>query len=83
MTERKPVRTPIKVAVHRSGQNPLFGEGALSVSVDDEGGGAFIVLEGEDEHGIRIDMDELEVVVEVAHDLIAGYNRAMDGGDAE
>ena len=66
--------TPIKVAVHRKDDNPIFGENVIHVSVDDEAAGAFIVLESNAGHedGLRIDPDELEAVVVAARKLIAG-----------
>ena len=68
--------TPIKVAVHRRGDNPIFGECATHVSVDDEAAGPFIVLESNAGHesGLRIDPDELEAVVVAARQLIAGLS---------
>lgn len=66
--------TPIKVAVHRKDDNPIFGENVIHVSVDDEEAGPFIVLESNAGHadGLRIDQDELEAAVVAARQLIAG-----------
>jgi hypothetical protein len=67
--------TPIKVAVHRKDDNPIFGENVIHVSVDDEAAGPFIVLESNAGHadGLRIDQDELEAAVVAARQLIAGF----------
>ena len=63
--------TPLKVSVHLKGVNPVYS--ATKVTVDDEGGGPFIVLDLEGmEDGLRIDMDELEAVTSAARKLIAG-----------
>jgi hypothetical protein len=41
--------TTLKVAVHREDVNPVFGEGVTFVSVDDEAGGPFLVIEQHDD----------------------------------
>ena len=73
-TPDKLLITPLKVSVHRRGDNPVYSERAITVTVDDEGGGPFIVLDATEglEDGLRIDMDELEVVTAAARKLIAG-----------
>ena len=78
MDERKlPMKyatTILKVAVHRETESPVFGEGNTYVSVDDEAGGPFIVLEQENDlptpGAMRLDYDELLVVVETAKMLM-------------
>lgn len=72
-TPDKLLITPIKVAVHRKYDNPIFGENVIHVSVDDEAAGPFIVLESNAGHadGLRIDMDELEAVTAAARKLIS------------
>ena len=47
--------TTTEVTVHREGESPVFSESAVKVRIDDEGGGAFIVLEqmGSDAPGAR------------------------------
>ena len=58
----------MKVVIHRENANPVFGEGNTYVSIDDEGGGPFVVLEQHDDDvkpgTIRIDYDELLEVAE-------------------
>lgn len=73
-TPDKLLITPLMVSVHRKGYNPVYGEGAIKVTVEDEGGGPFIVLESNEgnEDGLRIDMDELEAVTAAARKLISG-----------
>lgn len=69
--------TTLTVAVHRKGQNPVYGEGVTRVSVTDEAAGPFIevrqVVES-DEDCLRLDLDELEKVVEVARELVGGFD---------
>ena len=79
MTDQSIKITPIVVSVHRSDVNPVFGEQAIHVKVDDEAGGPFIILtsNGDNDAGeIRIDMDELEAVTKAARQLIHGYEKA-------
>lgn len=69
--------TPITVSVHRADKNPVYGEGITHVSVDDDAGGAYIVLRqfdllAENEPvSVKLDLDELEAVTQAARDLIA------------
>ena len=64
--------TSIKKAIHVAGNNPISGDVAVHVSVEDEGGGAFLVIETvEDDGKIRIDLDELEAVLVAAREMIA------------
>ena len=73
-TPDKLLITPLKVSVHRRGDNPVYSERSIKVTVDDEGGGPFIVLDSNEgmKDGLRIDMDELEAVTAAARKLIAG-----------
>lgn len=74
--------TILKVSVHIKGVNPVYGENITHVSVDDECGGGFIVLEQYDDDikpgMVRVNMDELEAIVKVARDLIADYEKAIE-----
>ena len=68
------VATIIAVAIHRADNNPVYGRGALQVSIDDEGAGGYIKIceLGDDmEHCVRIDADELELVFKEAKKLLA------------
>lgn len=73
----KYTRTTISISVHPSNVNPLFGEGATHVSLDDEGGGPYIVLrqcEDDSKVGeIRVDYEELTQIWQVAEVLLAGW----------
>ena len=54
--------------------SPIYSEKAVIVTVEDEAGGPFILINtasGDSCHGeVRLDPQELEVVVEVARELI-------------
>lgn len=65
--------TPITYAVHRVNDNPVFGESATHVSIDDEAGGAFILLKQTNDCAdcvLRFDLDELIAVTEAAKKLM-------------
>ena len=71
------VTTILKVAVHRDTENPVFGEGNTYVSIDDEAGGPFIVIEqdmsdfhNQHENKIRLDFQELEEITKAAKMLM-------------
>jgi hypothetical protein len=70
----KYVTTILKVAVHREEENPVFGEGNTFVSIEDEAGGPFIIIEQDssynEEKNIRVDYEELLAVAEAAKMLM-------------
>ena len=66
---KKYATTTLKVAVHREDVNPVFGEGVTYVSVDDEAGGPFLVIEQED-GSIRLDYEEFVAVAEAVKTLM-------------
>lgn len=66
-------KTVMTVAIHPSGVNPTcphYDDQVITISLQDEGGGAFIELEQGD-NTIRIDPDELGVIVAEARALVA------------
>lgn len=67
--------TPLSVSVHLDNENPVFGESATHVTVDDEAGGPFLVLTQINEQSrngeIRVCIDELEMIFQAAKDLMA------------
>lgn len=62
--------TSIKVSVSMNDQSPIFGEGSIFVSVEDEAAGWFIKLEDHGGNKISMDFEQLEVVFETAKDLM-------------
>ena len=64
--------TTISVHITRAEQHPVFGEGVL-LTLDDEGGGAFLVIEDtSDASGgkVRLELGELEQLVIEARKLV-------------
>lgn len=70
--------TPIKFAIHRQGSNPILGEQVITIAIEDEAGGPFFVVESNQASGdgLRIDDDELELLVEAGRRLKAEFDRS-------
>lgn len=64
------MKTITAISIHRAGESPVFGKETITVRLEDEGGGAFIVLEQED-NKIRLDIEELDEIRE-AVDIMLG-----------
>ena len=66
--------TILQVAIHREESNPIFGEGNTYVSVDDEAGGPFLVIQQTDDDieagRVRMDYEEFMAVAEAAKMLM-------------
>lgn len=67
--------TIVSVMVHRNDRDALLGENNIKVSLDDEGGGPFLVLtsmmgtEDTEPGEVKIDFDEFDQVVEAVRIL--------------
>ena len=76
------VLTPIAVSIHPEGENPVFSERATHICIDDDAGGAFLVIkqsvENLDPGIVRLDPDELEVVLAAAQSLIGAYPKEIE-----
>ena len=73
----KLLTTPLQVAVHYDHINPIFGEGATQVALDDEAAGPFITI-SQDDKTLKFDIEELEVCLKVAKDLLKGYPKEKE-----
>ena len=67
----------ISTVVHLDDRNPIFGEGIITVSIDDDGAGGYIVLTQE-EQTIKVDIEELQLVAKTARKLLAQYKKHED-----
>lgn len=73
-----PVTTILTISVHPFDHNPVYGGRSLHVSLDDEGGGVYITIRGQNDGSdgelcsgeVRIDPDEVPVVFETAMRLL-------------
>lgn len=55
-------------------RNPIFGEGIVTITVDDAAAGGYIVLT-QDEQTIKVDPDELQLIAKTARKLLAQYKK--------
>ena len=69
-TPTKYLATTTAVTIYREGENFCFGEGATTLQMVDEAGGAFFLLSQEGREPLRMDLQELELLVEEARKLL-------------
>ncbi len=69
--------TYISAAVHRVGDNPIINECSTTITICDEAGGAFISLTDSQGETIKLDPEELEMVVEVARKMLKAFHEAQ------
>jgi len=76
------ITTTITVSIHPEGENPIYGDRATHVSVEDEAGGGFLVIK---QHGdshepgtVRLDPEELDAVAAAAKELISKYPKESE-----
>lgn len=67
--------TTLSIAIHPAGENPVFSDGATHVSVEDDGGGAFLIvrqhLDDPKPGEIRVDPAELDQILEAGRQLLS------------
>lgn len=61
-----------EIVVHRVNSNYCYGEGNVIVRIEDETGGSFITLSQVDSvsSSVRIDLEELDLIVKAARQLM-------------
>ena len=66
--------TTLKIVVHHKETNPIYDESCTFVSLDDEAGGLFLVIEQQSEDAkagtIRLDPNEVDVVYNACKKLL-------------
>ena len=67
----------ISTVVHMDDRNPIFGEGVVTVTVDDDAAGGYIVLT-QDDQTIKVDPDELQLITKTAIRMLAAYKKHED-----
>jgi len=71
---------PLKYSVFQEDDNPLFGESVTHISIDDEGGGGYVVLEqfpDDTDQKIRLDLPEFEELLRIGKELVAAYDKVI------
>lgn len=69
---------PLKYSMFYDKDNPVFGESATHISIEDEAGGSYIVLEQFPDDGpqkLKFDLPELEELLRIANKLMSEYNK--------
>jgi hypothetical protein len=69
-----PVATILTISVHSPNESPVYGERSTHVSLDDEGGGVYIIIKEQGDRldaEVRIDPAEVPLVFETAMKLLA------------
>ena len=64
--------TPVAVSIHPADKNFAFAEDSLELRITDEAGGAFFLLSQEGREPIRLELEELELLVVEARRLFSG-----------
>jgi hypothetical protein len=74
-----------KINIYHDTDHPVFGENITEVSIEDEAAGPFIVLEQagyKDRGKLKFDLEELELVLNVARYLVRSAEREIGLYDA-
>lgn len=70
---------PITYSIFHDDENPIFGETATHIKLDDENAGAFLIIEqdmeGLKEGQVKIELEELEVICKLGREMIQKYNK--------
>jgi hypothetical protein len=66
--------TYISAVAHLAGDNPIINEQSTTVRICDEAGGAFVSLTDSEGTTIRLDPEELEMVVKVARNMLNAFH---------
>jgi hypothetical protein len=74
------MQTITAIVVHPPDLNPVFDEGIITVRLDDEAGGPFVVLEQNDQQ-VRVCFEEVEALVQAISQLRAqpAVQQALEG----
>lgn len=59
------MRTTTEISIHRTGDNPIYGESVIRVRIADEGAGPFVEIE-QSGATLRVDPDELTEITDAA-----------------
>lgn len=72
--------TVTEITVHKEDENPIYGEIATHVKLDDEGGGPFIRLIQHSDtqtNEIRLDFNEIEYILKAIDMLKTGMENGV------
>ena len=69
--------TITQVTIHKSDDNPVFGESATRIKLEDEGAGRYLVIE-QDGGSISLDPEELDLIIAEAKKLMAQFEDEIE-----
>ena len=72
--------TPVKYNLSTQEDNPIFGDSVTSVEIEDEAGGAFIVL-SQNSNVLRFNFDEFYYLAEMVKQMEDVYNTHLKEAD--
>ena len=75
MTDYKTTIT--QVTIHKADESAVFGESATRIKLEDEGAGGYLVIE-QDESSIRLDPEELELIIIEARKIMAQFKDEIE-----
>lgn len=64
--------TPVAISIHPTDANFAFAQDSLELRITDESGGAFFLLSQEGREPIRLELEELELLLVEARRLFSG-----------
>lgn len=68
--------TILSISIHSAEENPIFGEGATHVCLEDEAGGPFIILKQCSDNieagQVRLSFEELPLIIKAIDQLKVG-----------
>jgi len=70
----KYITSVVSTVVHMDDRNPIFGDEIITVTIDDEACGGFIVLT-QNEQTIKVDPEELQLIAKTAIKMLAQYKK--------
>jgi hypothetical protein len=70
----KYITSIISTVVHLNDSNPIFGDDIMTVTIDDDACGGYIVLT-QNEQTIRVDPEELQLIAKTAIKMLAQYKK--------
>ena len=75
---------PVKYSIIRKNHegeysNPIYGEETISIEIEDEAAGGFVVVQSNEENlkegQIRFDLDELKLITKTAEKMLKEYEQ--------
>lgn len=63
--------TTISIAIHLENESPIFGESTISVELEDEAAGIFLIIKDGDAGVIKVDIEQWDLLTKAVKALSA------------